>query len=88
MFCDPLVDLLGVRHPLDQLLRRGSEGQQMGEDLLRRLGKELALLVAGGLVERGRNGLGFGLAAELLGRSPVGAPFVEGIEDDVAGRGS
>ena len=56
----------------------------MSEDLLRRLGKELALLVRGRLVERGCNRLCFGAAAQLLGRPPVRAAGVQRIQNDVA----
>ena len=62
----------------------GAVGQKMSEDFLGRLGEELTLLVTGRLVERGRDSLGFGLAAQLLGRSPVGAPLVQRIEYQVA----
>jgi hypothetical protein len=81
---DATVDLVGVGHPLDKLLGRGAEGQQMSEYLLRRLRKELALFVRGRLVERGRNRLGLGTAAQLLGRSPVRAAGVQRIQNDVA----
>ena len=81
---DAAVDLVGVRHPLDQLLGRGAEGQQMGEDFLRRLGEKLALLIRGRLVERRGNGLGFGTAAQLLGRPPIGAAGIQRIQNDVA----
>src|SRR5208283_4936185 len=56
----------------------------MREDLLRRLGKELALLVRGRLIERGCNRLCFGTAAQLLGGPPVRAAGVQRIENDVA----
>ena len=78
------VDLVGVGHPLDKFLGRWAKGQQMGEDLLRRFGKELTLLVCGRLIERGRNRLGLGAAAQLLGRPPVGAAGVKRVENDVA----
>src|ERR1035437_7493272 len=82
--CHPFVDLRWVRHPLDYLLGRRPKGQQVSEDLLRRLGEKLTLLVAGRLVERGRDCLGFGLPAKLLGRPPIGATVVQRIEDNVA----
>src|SRR5579875_2334963 len=55
----------------------------MREDFLRRLDKELALLVGRWLVERRCNRLRLGSAAQLLGRPPVGTAGIERIEDDV-----
>src|SRR5579875_3202688 len=55
----------------------------MREDFLRRLDKELALLVGRWLVERRRNRLRLGSTAQLLGRPPVGTAGIEWIEDDV-----
>ena len=44
-----VVDLLRVRHPLHQLLRRGQFEKQMGEYFLRAFDEKLALLIIGGL---------------------------------------
>src|SRR5581483_6477577 len=79
----PLIDLFRVRHPVHQFLRRRSKSQKMREDLLWRLDEKLALLVCRWLVERSRNGLCLGAAAQLLGRPPVGTAGIEWIEDDV-----
>ena len=59
----PLVDLGGIGKPLYKLLRIRAVGQKMSKYLLRGLGEKLTLFVAGRLVERGGDGLGFGLAA-------------------------
>ena len=61
------INLVRVGHPLDQLLRRGSEGQQVGEELLGEFREELALPIVGRLVEGGGDGLGLRLPANLLG---------------------
>src|SRR5579875_3867112 len=55
----------------------------MREDLLRRLDKELALLVGRWLVERRCNRLRLGSTAQLLGRPPVGATGIKRVQDDV-----
>ncbi len=70
----------------DQLLGRRPVGHQEGKDLLRRLDEKLALLILRRLEQRGRKRLRFGAAAQLLGWSPIGATFVEWIEDDIAAR--
>ena len=59
----------------------------MGEDLLRRLGEKLALLVRGRLVQGRGNGLGLGTATQLFGWSPIGAARIERIQNDVAAAG-
>jgi len=78
------VDLIRVRHPLDEVLRGGSKSQQVGEDFLWCLREKLALLVGGRLIQRRGDGLGLGAAAQFLGRPPIGAASVQRIEDDVA----
>ena len=59
----------------------------MGENLLRRLGEKLTLLIVRGLVEGGGDSLGFGLPSQFLGRSPIGAAVVERIQNNVAALG-
>ena len=77
------VDLRGLRQPFHELLRIRPVGQEMGKYLLRSFGKELALFVAGRLVQRSRDGLRFRLPAQLFGRSPIGAPLVQRVQHDV-----
>src|SRR5579883_676379 len=55
----------------------------MRKDFLRRLDKELTLLVGRWLVERRCNRLRLGSTAQLLGRPPIGTAGIERIEDDV-----
>src|ERR1700676_286252 len=78
------VDLLGVRHPLDQLLWRGAIGHQEGEDLLGGLDEKFTLLVLRRLEERHSQSLGLGASAEFFRGSPVGTPLIERIQDNVA----
>ena len=60
-FCasDSIVNFLWVTHPLDKLLRGRSIAEQIGENLLRNLEKELALFVLRRLEERDGNCVGF-----------------------------
>ena len=80
---DAAVDLVRVRHPLDQLLGTRSEGQKMGKNLLRRLGEKLTLLVRRGLIQRSGNGFRFGAPTQLLGWPPIGATGVQRVQDRV-----
>jgi hypothetical protein len=50
---DSAVDLLGVRHPLHQLLGRWQFEKQMSKYLLRAIDEEFVLPVGGSLKERG-----------------------------------
>src|SRR5947209_5595433 len=86
MLCsfEPSVDLLRVRHPLHQLLRRRAIGHQEGEDLLRGLDEKLTLLVLRRLEERHRQSLRLGASAEFFRGPPVGTPLIEWIQDYVA----
>src|ERR1700723_3448591 len=59
----------------------------MGEDLLWCLGEKLALLVAGWLVERGRNRLRLSLAPQFFGRPPIGAAVVEWVQYNIPALG-
>src|ERR1035437_8685789 len=78
------VNLCRVGEPRNQFLRCRTFGKEMGENLLRRLGEKLALLVAGRLVKRGCNRLRLSLAPQLFGRPPVGATVVQRVQYNVA----
>src|ERR1700723_3083127 len=80
----PSVDLLRVRHPLHQLLRRRAIGHQEGEDLLRGLDEKLTLLVLRRLEEGHRQSLRLGASAEFFRGSPIRAPPIKWIQDNVA----
>src|SRR5580692_137056 len=86
MFCSfyPSVDLLGVRHPLHQLLWRRAVGHQEGEDLLGGLDEKFTLLVLRRLEEGHRQSFRLGASAELFRRPPVGTPLIERIQDNIA----
>ena len=90
MLCsfEPSVDLLRVRHPLHQLLWRRAIGHQEGEDLLRGLDEKLTLLVLRRLEEGHRQSLCLGAATQFFSGSPVRAPLIKRIQDDVAVFGS
>ena len=55
----------------------------MSKDLLRDFDKEFSLFILGWLEERGRDSGGLRVPGELLGRSPIGAPGVERVQDDI-----
>src|SRR5580704_1041785 len=80
----PSVDLLGVGHPLHQLLWCGAIGHQEGEDLLRRFDEKLTLLVLRRLEEGYRQSLRLGASAEFLCGPPVRAALIERIQDHIA----
>src|SRR3984885_8753905 len=86
MLCpfQPSVDLLRVRHPLDQFLRCGAIGHQEGEDLLRGLDEELTPPVLRRLEQGDRQSLRFGAAAQFFRRSPIRATLIEWIQDHIA----
>ena len=86
MLCSfqPSVDLLRVRHPLHQLLRRRAIGHQKGEDLLGGLDEKFTLLVLRRLEEGHRQSLRLGASAEFFRGPPVGTPLIERIQDNVA----
>src|SRR6201987_555514 len=86
MLCSfqPSVDLLRVRHPLHQLLRRRTVGHQEREDLLRGLDEKLTLLVLRRLEEGHRQSLRLGASAGFFSGPPVGTPLIERIQDNVA----
>src|SRR6266496_1744287 len=73
----------GIGHPLNQLLWRRQEGQQMREDLLRSLDEE-AVADAFWLVQRDGQRLGLCLPAKFVRWIPVRHPGIERIQDDVA----
>ena len=81
---DAAVDLLGVRHPLHQLLWRGQFEKQMSKYLLRAIDEEFVLPVGGSLEERGSDRSSFSAPDKLLRRSPIGAPAVQRIEHNIA----
>src|SRR5580658_6393633 len=86
MLCafQPSVDLLRVRHPLHQLLWRGTIGHQEGEDLLGGLDEKFTLLVLRRLEEGDRQSLRLGASAEFFRGPPVGTTLIERIQDNVA----
>src|SRR5579864_2143370 len=86
MLCSfqPSVDLLRVRHPLHQLLRRRAIGHQEREDLLGGLDEKFTLLVLRRLEERHRQSLRLGASAEFFRGPPVGTALIEWIQDYVA----
>src|SRR5580700_1454087 len=85
MLCSfqPSVNLLRVRHPLHQLLWRGTIGHQEGEDLLGGLDEKFTLLVLRRLEEGDRQSLRLGAPAEFFRGHPVGTPLIERIQDNV-----
>src|SRR6202161_3860059 len=86
MLCSfqPSVDLLRVRHPLNQLLWRGAISHQECEDFLRGLDEKFTLLVLRRLEEGHRKSLRLGPSAEFFRGPPVGTPLIERIQDNVA----
>ncbi|HTV04242.1 MAG TPA: hypothetical protein VME86_02660 [Acidobacteriaceae bacterium] len=84
---DAFVDLVRVRHPVDQLLRRRQAEQQVSEDLLWAFDEELALPVGRWLKQGRGDRARLGAANQLFGWSPVRAAPVKRIEYDVASAG-
>src|ERR1022692_1651005 len=80
----PSVDLLRVGHPLDQLLWSWAVGHEECENLLRRLDEKLTLLVLWRLEKGNGESLCFGATAQFLRWSPIGATFIERIQDHIA----
>src|SRR6202161_864031 len=86
MLCSfqPSVDLLRVRHPLNQLLWRGAISHQECEDFLRGLDEKFTLLVLRRLEEGQRQSLCLGASAEFFRGAPVGTPLIKRIQDNIA----
>ena len=81
---DTAVDLFIVRHPLHEVLGRWPVGQEVRENLLRRLDKELAFAVLRGLKKGLCDGFRLGLSPQFLGWSPVRTAQIERIQNHVA----